>query len=108
MVGQPAVNILSAVDTRNIDLVVLCSHGYTGMTRWVLGSVAEKVARHARVPVLILREGGPLPAGPHPDITRPLRALVALDGSAHAKAALEPPASLIAALAAPHQERCTW
>jgi len=45
MVGQPAVNILSVVDTRSIDLVVMCSHGYTGMTRWVLGSVAEKVAQ---------------------------------------------------------------
>jgi nucleotide-binding universal stress UspA family protein len=71
------------------------------MTRWALGSVAEKVARHAHIPVLVLREGGPVPAGPHPDPTRPLRALVALDGSARAKAALEPAARLIAALAAP-------
>ena len=56
MVGQPAVNILSVVDTRSIDLVVMCSHGYTGMTRWVLGSVAEKVAHHCSVPVLLQRE----------------------------------------------------
>ena len=99
--GSTASTILDGAHSCQADLIVLCSHGYTGMTRWFLGSVAEKVARHARVPVLILREGGPLPAGPHPDITRPLRALVALDGSAHAKVALEPAASLIAALAAP-------
>ncbi len=42
-------------------------------------------------------------AGPHPDATRPLRVLVTLDGSVLAKAALEPAASLIAALATPAQ-----
>ena len=99
--GSTPSTILDVAHSCQADLIVLCSHGYTGMTRWVLGSVAEKVARHVGVPVLILREGGPIPAGPHPDAARPLRALVALDGSAHAKAALEPAASLIAALAAP-------
>jgi nucleotide-binding universal stress UspA family protein len=99
--GPAATSILAVAHSSSADLVVLCSHGYTGITRWVMGSVAEKVAHHAAVPVLILREGGPVPAAPHPDATRPLRALVALDGSAHAKAALEPAALLIAALAAP-------
>ena len=99
--GSTPSTILDVAHSCQADLIVLCSHGYTGMTRWVLGSVAEKVARHVGVPVLILREGGPIPAGPHPDAARPLRALVALDGSAHAKAALEPAASLVAALAAP-------
>jgi nucleotide-binding universal stress UspA family protein len=99
--GSTASTILDGAHSCQADLIVLCSHGYTGLTRWVLGSVAEKVARHAGVPVLILREGGPLPAGPHPDAARPLRALVALDGSAQAKAVLEPAACLIAALAAP-------
>src|SRR6266568_8068022 len=99
--GPAAPAILAVAHSFHADLIVLCSHGYTGMTRWVMGSVAEKVARHAPVPVFVLREGGPIPAHPHPDATRPLRALVALDGSALAKAALEPAASLIAALAAP-------
>ncbi len=99
--GPAAMSILAVAHSSSADLVVLCSHGYTGITHWVMGSVAEKVAHHAAVPVLILREGGPVPAAPHPDATRPLRALVALDGSAHAKAALEPAALLIAALAAP-------
>ena len=99
--GSTASTILRVAHSTQADLIVLCSHGYTGMTRWAMGSVAEKVARHADVPVLILREGGSIPAGPHPDAARPLRALVTLDGSTHAKAALEPAASLIAALAAP-------
>src|SRR5215471_615714 len=101
--GPPASTILAVAHSCHADLIVLCSHGYTGMTRWVLGSVAEKVIRHAPIPVFVLREGGPVPAGPHPDATRPLRALVALDGSSHAKAAIEPAANLIAALAAPAQ-----
>ncbi len=99
--GLAAMSILAVARSSRADLVVLCSHGYTGITRWVMGSVAEKVAHHAAIPVLVLREGGPVPAAPHPDATRPLRALVALDGSAHAKAALEPAAFLMAALAAP-------
>lgn len=99
--GPPAPTILAAAHSCQADLIILCSHGYTGMTRWVLGSVAEKVARHCAVPVLVLRESGAVPAGPHPDATRPLRALVPLDGSVHAQTALEPAAFLIAALAAP-------
>lgn len=101
LVGSPAHVILSVASSYQADLIVLCSHGYTGMTRWVMGSVAAKVARHALLPVLVLREGGSVPAGPHPDASHPLRVLVPLDGSAYAKSALLPAASLIAALAAP-------
>jgi nucleotide-binding universal stress UspA family protein len=101
--GPVGPAILAAAESSQADLIVLCSHGFTGMTRWALGSVAEKVARYALVPVLVLREAGPVPSGPHPDVTRPLRALVALDGSVLAKIALAPAASLITALAAPAQ-----
>ena len=101
IVGQPAINILSVVDARHIDLVVMCSHGYTGMTRWVLGSVAERVAHHSPVPVLLLREGKPLLAGLHPNGGSTLRALIPLDGSVRAQAAIAPAAQLVAALSAP-------
>lgn len=101
--GSTASVILSTAYEQDIDLLVLCSHGYTGITRWMIGSVAEKVARHAVAPVLILREGGPLPAAPHPDAIQPLRVLVPLDGSACARSGIEPAANLAAALAAPAQ-----
>jgi nucleotide-binding universal stress UspA family protein len=101
ILGQAAETILSVVDTHHIDLIVLSSHGYTGMKRWVLGSVAEKVARHAAVPVLLLREGGPALVGTPPHAEGPLRALVPLDGSVRAKAALVPAAQVVAALSAP-------
>src|SRR5947209_2518787 len=41
--GAPAQAILSVARSEQMDLIVICSHGYTGMTHWALGSVAEKV-----------------------------------------------------------------
>ncbi len=99
--GSVADTILSMAQSSGSDLIIVCSHGYTGLTRWALGSVAEKIAHHAQMPVLILREGGPIPAGPHLDGSQPYCALVPLDGSVLAKAAIEPAAELIASLAAP-------
>ena len=103
--GSVANTILSVAQASGSDLIIICSHGYTGITRWALGSVAEKIARHAPMPALILHEGGPIPASPHPDATQPFCALVPLDGSILAKAALEPAADLIAAFAAPAKAR---
>jgi nucleotide-binding universal stress UspA family protein len=80
----------------------MTSQGNTGVKRWMLGSVAQKIARYSAVPVLVLHEKGPVPAGPHLD-TRPLRVLVPLDGSTLAKSAIEPAAQLAAAIAAPGQ-----
>jgi nucleotide-binding universal stress UspA family protein len=39
------------------NLVAMCSHGYSGVKRWVLGSVTETVVRHSGDPVLVLRAG---------------------------------------------------
>ncbi len=101
MFGTPAQDILAVAHSRRVDLIVMSSHGRTGFTRWALGSVAHKVVHHSPVPVLVLRDGAPLPTEPRADATRPLSALVALDGSPLAETALEPAAYLIAALAAP-------
>ena len=102
--GGAGVTILDVAQAQHVDLIVMCSHGDTGFKRWVLGSVAQQVARHSPLPVLVLNEHGPMPISSFPDPTRPLRALmglVALDGSVGAEAALEPAAKLVAALAAP-------
>lgn len=100
--GAAAPTILSVASSQGVDLMVMTSQGKTGMKRWVLGSVAQKIARHSPMPVFVLHEGGPLPTGPHPE-SQPLRALVTLDGSALAKTAIEPAAQLVAALSAPTQ-----
>jgi nucleotide-binding universal stress UspA family protein len=53
-IGRPGAQILAALEQdRTIELVVMGSHGHTGIERMLLGSVAEKVVRHARCPVLV-------------------------------------------------------
>ena len=104
LIGTAALTICDVARGQHVDLIVMCSHGHTGFKRWMLGSVAQQVARHSPAPVLVLREGGSLPTSSFPDPTRPLRALmglVALDGSELAETALVPAADLVAALAAP-------
>lgn len=95
---EAASAIISTADTYEVDLIILCSHGRTGMKRWALGSIAEKVVHRTLKPVLLLREKGPLPLGPHPDPTTPFRVMVPLDGSPLAKIALEPAARLASLL----------
>lgn len=47
--------ILGVADGADVDAIVMSTHGRSGIQRWVFGSVAEKVLRHARVPVLLVR-----------------------------------------------------
>ena len=53
--GQPAVTIAKTAKEWSADLIVIASHGRTGIPRAVLGSVAEGVMRNAPCPVLIMR-----------------------------------------------------
>ncbi len=98
--GAVAPAILSAIQSLQADLIVLCSHGYTGFKRWALGSVAHKLVPHSPVPALILHDGGPVPAA---TAEQPVCAFVPLDGSLLSESALEPAAQLVAALAPPTQ-----
>jgi len=55
--GTPGAQTLQVIELDpTIDLVVMGSHGRTGIARVFLGSVAEKVVRHARCPVLVARQ----------------------------------------------------
>ena len=104
LTGSAAHKIQDVVEDEQADLIVMCSHGDTGIKRFMLGSVAQKVARHSTVPVFVLRQDGSVPVSSFPDHLRPLRAVmgvVALDGSTLAEEALMPAASLVMALAAP-------
>jgi len=93
----PAQAILHYVQMKNADLIVLCRHGYTGLKQWAMGSVAQKVARHSPVPILILSEKSIEAPLAHPEEARPIRALVAVDGSPLAETILLPTAQLVAA-----------
>ncbi len=101
MFGTPSKNILATAASHRTDLIVICSHGRTGFMRWALGSVAHTLAHESRVPTLILRESEPASLLSGSTTAQPLCALVPLDGSQLAEAALVPAVRLIAALAAP-------
>lgn len=92
----PALSVLNYAQSEHADLIVLCSHGYTGLKRWALGSVAKKIARHSPIPVAVLPERSLQSPLYHPETARAVRALVALDGSLQAEAALLPTAQLVA------------
>ena len=53
--GRPAREIINYADDADVDHIVIGSHGRAGVTRIVLGSVAEDVARRAPIPVTIVR-----------------------------------------------------
>ncbi len=53
--GRPGQEIVKAAKEWPADLIVIGSHGRRGLTRAVLGSVAEEVMRHAPCPVLVVR-----------------------------------------------------
>jgi nucleotide-binding universal stress UspA family protein len=55
LVGDPATEIVNGVSKQDADRIIMASHGRSGVSRWILGSVAEKVARESPVPVIIIR-----------------------------------------------------
>jgi nucleotide-binding universal stress UspA family protein len=80
MVGYAAATLLDYERDASIDLVVMCSHGRTGLARFALGSVAEHLLRHGAAPVLLVRPFG--------DPVTLEHAVVPLDGSERAEEAL--------------------
>jgi nucleotide-binding universal stress UspA family protein len=57
--GQPAEEILGYAEEVAADLIAMCTHGRSGLSRWVYGSVADKVLRGAKCPVLLVRVQAP-------------------------------------------------
>jgi nucleotide-binding universal stress UspA family protein len=53
--GQPYEEILNEASERKIDLIVIASHGKTGLQKYFIGSVTEKVMKEAKCPVLLVR-----------------------------------------------------
>jgi nucleotide-binding universal stress UspA family protein len=60
--GDPAEEIVRYARSHGVDLIVVGTHGRSGVSRAVLGSVAERVARHAPCPVLTVPAGAAAPA----------------------------------------------
>ncbi len=84
LVGAPAPTIITYAGEHAIDLIVMSTHGRSGLTRWSFGRVADKVLRRAPCPTVILRSRQAIV----PENIR--RILVPLDGSALAEQVLLP------------------
>ncbi len=54
-IGNPFLEIKAAIENQNIDLVVLATHGRTGLKHFLMGSIAEQVVRHSPCSVLTIR-----------------------------------------------------
>jgi nucleotide-binding universal stress UspA family protein len=84
-VGPPVATIITAAKRSQASLIAVASHGYSGLRRWAIGSVAEEIIQATSLPVLLVRispESPAVPAGLR-------RILTPLDGSVFARYALD-------------------
>lgn len=77
--GDDASVIVRTAVAENADIIIMSTHGYSGLTRWMLGSVSEKVLRSTPCPVMVVRSAEPIN-----------NILITLDGSELAEHSLEP------------------
>lgn len=85
--GSPADNILDHANENSVGLIIMATHGRGGVTRWWLGSVAEKVISASSIPVLLIRSKRVKEAGTTGKLTFE-KILAPLDGSDIGEAAL--------------------
>ncbi len=88
-IGDPAAAIVDAARERGVDLIVMSTHGETGVRRAVWGSVTGRVLHGADCPVLVVRSAEPI-----------RRVLIALDGSELGERVLPPALAVARALRA--------
>jgi nucleotide-binding universal stress UspA family protein len=90
--GDPAMTIADYAESRGMDLVVMPTRGRSGLSRYLLGSVTEKVVRHSDVPVLTIRTHDEARTPfPYDDVLMPT------DGSKAASGAIDRAVGLAAA-----------
>jgi nucleotide-binding universal stress UspA family protein len=85
-VGSAADDIIKLADETDGGMVTMSTHGRSGISRWALGSVADKVVRGTRRPVVLIRAKGAHPGVREKDILD--KALVPLDGSKESEAVI--------------------
>jgi nucleotide-binding universal stress UspA family protein len=84
LVGHAAEQIVDYADREDTGLIVMATHGHSGIRRWVLGDVASKVVRATNRPVALIRAEGARPDVRETGVMR--KALVPLDGSKESEA----------------------
>jgi len=94
IVGRGARSIINYAQENDIDLIVISSHGSSGINRWIYGSVADKVLHNAPCAIVLIHSQAQV----EPFTLK--RILLPLDGSAIAEQALEPALALAEAASA--------
>ncbi len=61
IIGRPMETIAEYATKKDVDLITIATHGRSGISRWVWGSVADRILRSACVPVLMVRAPGCVP-----------------------------------------------
>ena len=84
--GYPAEEIIRYAEANDVDLILMATHGRSGIKRWTMGSVADKVLRASTVPVWLVR--AELPSEIVYDQLPTRNILVLLDGSELAESVL--------------------
>jgi nucleotide-binding universal stress UspA family protein len=82
--GSAAAALAAYAEEHKIDLIVMTTHGRGGLSRFWLGSVADRLVRRTGVPVLLFRPGTATPPGQFHCV------LIALDGSPRTEASIAP------------------
>jgi nucleotide-binding universal stress UspA family protein len=95
--GSAAPTILEQATHLGASMIAMTTHGRTGLSRWLVGSVAEKIVRSSPIPVLLVRSFRPTPLGDlQPATSQELtfrKILVPTDGSSAAESVLDPAAT---------------
>jgi nucleotide-binding universal stress UspA family protein len=55
--GTVAETILQTASETKTDVIVMSTHGRSGIQRWLLGSVADRIVTHSNIPVMLIRPG---------------------------------------------------
>ncbi|MFC2056267.1 universal stress protein [Chloroflexota bacterium] len=86
VVGRPADETLRYSEENDVDLILMATRGRSGVTRWAMGSVADKIVRASKAPVWLVRAG--VPDETSYDKWPKITILAPLDGSELAESAL--------------------
>ncbi len=63
LVGNVADSLADFTESQGVDLILIATHGRSGVSRWLRGSIADRVLRFAQVPVLMVRAPGTMGEG---------------------------------------------
>ena len=53
--GKPAESLVDYIESNDVDLIIMATHGRSGLTKWFFGSIAEKIMRGVATPILLVK-----------------------------------------------------